>query len=85
MPKLIREGERDTGRPGPVKACTRCSKLWYDYAIWIGTVEGRRYNSELPYYEGQTPPKGYKTWEDYRVRCYAERIAFAKKKWRFWG
>lgn len=66
MPKLWREGERDTGRPGPSKACTRCGKLWYDYFMWIPTIEGRRFVSVFPYYEGQTPPHGYDSWTAYR-------------------
>lgn len=79
MPKLIREGERNTGRPGPKYACTRCGKLWYDYAIYVGTIEGRRYSSTLPFYEGQRPPKGYASWKEYRLAVNRGREEFLKR------
>lgn len=66
MPRLPREGERDTGKPGPTHACTRCGKLWYDYVMYVRSAEGKRFASLLPYYEGQRPPEPYKTWREMR-------------------
>lgn len=65
MPRLR---ERHDNRPGPKKACTRCGKLWYDYVIFVPSPERSLFSSLGPQYEGQRPPQGYGSWQEYHER-----------------
>lgn len=69
----------------PEKMCMRCFKEWRkSYSFIITSIEGPGIGYYMaPYYEGQTPPKGWDSWGAYNKHCREEMLKTLRKERRF--
>lgn len=63
--------------PKPDHACLECGRIKYDWVLYVKSIEGPGLWSNLsPQYEGQTPPEGYDSWQEYRTKVRASHQKF---------
>ncbi len=65
--------------PKPDRACLRCGKIKYDWVLYVPSIEMGLFSNVGPQYEGQSPPEGYESWEEYKDNFYKSIDALRKK------